>query len=55
MDIITTINGLRSNWVEKSIELNKEYVLFGRLSWFNNKPNMVHPEFERMNSIVKKF
>ena len=42
------------SWVEKSIELNKEYVLFGRLSWFNNKPNMVHPEFERMNSIVKK-
>ena len=50
-----TINWFKGlNWVEKSIELNKEYVLFGRLSWFNNKPNMVHPEFERMNSIVKK-
>ena len=50
-----TINWFKGlSWVEKSIELNKEYVLFGRLSWFNNKPNMVHPEFERMNSIVKK-
>ena len=50
-----TINWFKGlSWVEKSIELNKEYVLFGRLSWFNNKPNMVHPEFERINSIVKK-
>ena len=50
-----TINWFKGlSWVEKSIELNKEYVLFGRLSWFNNKPNMVHPEFERMNSILKK-
>ena len=50
-----TINWFKGlSWVEKSIELNKEYVLFGRLSWFNNKPNMVHPEFEKMNSIVKK-
>ena len=50
-----TINWFKGlSWVEKSIELNKEYVLFGRLSWFNNKPNMVHPEFERMNSIIKK-
>ena len=50
-----TINWFKGlSWVEKSIELNKEYVLFGRLSWFNNKPNMDQPEFERMNSIVKK-
>ena len=50
-----TINWFKGlSWVEKSIEVNKEYVLFGRLSWFNNTPNMVHPEFERMNSIVKK-
>ncbi len=50
-----TINWFKGlSWVEKSIEVNKEYVLFGRLSWFNNTPNMVHPEFERMNSIIKK-
>ena len=42
------------NWIEKSIDLNSEYVLFGRLSWFNKTPTMIHPEFEKLKKILNK-
>jgi len=33
-------------WIEKSIQINKEYVIYGKLNWFNNKFSIIHPETE---------
>ncbi len=33
-------------FIQKKLELGREYVFFGRPTLFNGMPNMVHPEFE---------
>ena len=33
-------------WIEKSIQINKEYVIYGKLNRFNNKFSIIHPEIE---------
>ena len=33
-------------WIEKSIEHNREYIVFGRPSFFRGEFSMVHPEIE---------
>ena len=30
-------------WIEKSIKLNKDYVLYGKPNWFSNSFSIVHP------------
>lgn len=37
------------NWLEKTLEVGKEYVVFGRANEFNGKFNMPHPEMEEVN------
>lgn len=34
------------NWIEKSLKEGEVYSAFGRLSFFMNKPQIVHPELE---------
>jgi len=34
------------SWVEKTLEIGKPYLVFGRLSFFMNKPQIAHPEVE---------
>ena len=41
---IVFFQGIR--WIQKSIRLNTEYILFGKVSLFNQSLNMVHPEIE---------
>src|SRR6476620_400943 len=36
--------GLR--WIEKNLQLNQVYVVFGKVSFFNGKAQMAHPEVE---------
>ena len=36
-------------WLEKSLETGKEYVVFGRAAEFNGKFNLPHPEMEEVN------
>ena len=31
-------------WIQKSLQLNKAYVAFGRLNWFGKKCSIAHPE-----------
>jgi len=31
-------------WIQEQLKLNQPYVAFGRLSWYENKANMPHPE-----------
>lgn len=33
-------------WLEKSLEVGKEYIVFGRISEFNGRFNISHPEME---------
>ncbi len=42
------------SWVEKSIKTNQNYILFGRVSWFEKSPSLVHPEFERVEQFKSK-
>ena len=42
------------SWVEKSIKTNQKYILFGRISWFEKSPSLVHPEFERIENFKAK-
>lgn len=37
------------NWLERTLEIGKEYVVFGRANEFNGKFNMPHPEMEEVN------
>ncbi len=34
------------NWVQKSIGVGNTYLVFGKTGFFNNKPQIVHPEIE---------
>ncbi|MFR9577185.1 MAG: ATP-dependent DNA helicase RecG, partial [Rikenellaceae bacterium] len=34
------------NWIEKQVEVGREYLIFGRPSLFRNSLSMVHPELE---------
>ena len=34
------------SWIEKTLKENEFYLAFGRLSFFMNKPQIVHPELE---------
>ena len=42
------------SWVEKSIKTNQNYILFGRISWFEKLPSLVHPEFERVENFKSR-
>ncbi|WP_225975589.1 ATP-dependent DNA helicase RecG [Panacibacter ginsenosidivorans] len=34
------------NWVEKILQIGSDYLVYGRVSFFNGKPQMSHPEIE---------
>ncbi|MGS2726503.1 ATP-dependent DNA helicase RecG [Psychroserpens sp. BH13MA-6] len=40
-------------WIRESIKTNTEYVIFGKVNWFNGVFNMPHPELELLSSHEK--
>lgn len=40
-------------WLKDSLQLNKEYIIFGRVTSFNGKLNMPHPEMELASEAEK--
>ena len=38
------------HWLEKSLEVGKEYIVFGRVNEFNGRFNITHPEMEESAS-----
>ncbi len=34
------------NWVEESLKINEDYVVYGKITWFGNKPSIAHPEIK---------
>ncbi len=41
-------------WIEKLIEVGREYLIFGRPSLFNNSLSMVHPEVETIEKAFSR-
>ncbi len=40
--------------IEKMIELQQRYVVFGKLGWFNHRPTIAHPEMESLEEFLHK-
>ncbi|MCD8184962.1 MAG: ATP-dependent DNA helicase RecG, partial [Rikenellaceae bacterium] len=34
------------SWIQKNLEINREYIIFGRPSFFNGTLNVIHPDME---------
>jgi len=37
------------NWIQKALHVGQQYLVFGRLSFFMNKPQIAHPEVENFS------
>ena len=42
------------NWIEKRVELNREYIIFGRPSIFKGRISLVHPEIENVEVALSR-
>lgn len=42
------------SWIQKSMEVGKEYIVYGRVSFFQGKPQISHPEMEPRNGLLKQ-
>ena len=42
------------NWIEKRVELNREYIVFGRPSIFKGRISLVHPEIESVEVALSR-
>ena len=42
-------------WIKESLKSNIPYVIFGRLTWYANRPNMPHPEMDTLENFDKGF
>jgi ATP-dependent DNA helicase RecG len=40
-------------WIRESLKFNKQYVIFGKVNWFNGKFSMPHPELELLEDHEK--
>ena len=41
------------NWVQKNLQINQVYIIFGKVGFFNGKAQMAHPEMELFNKQQK--
>ena len=41
-------------WIEKTIDTNKHYVIYGKLNFYNNNFSMAHPEIEIFDDYKRK-
>ena len=37
-------------WIKENIDLNSEYVVYGKINWFDNRPTLPHPEVTKINN-----
>ena len=42
-------------WIKQNIDLDKEYIVFGKPSFFSGKPNLVHPDLDIMDGVKEDF
>jgi ATP-dependent DNA helicase RecG len=43
-----------AKWIEKRIELNREYMVFGRPSFFHGRVSLAHPEVEPVEQVLAR-
>ncbi|MBT5233582.1 MAG: ATP-dependent DNA helicase RecG, partial [Flavobacteriaceae bacterium] len=43
-----------AKWIEKSIKLNTDYVLYGKPNWYLNKFSIAHPELDLLSEFTNK-
>ena len=36
------------HWMEKQLQPGEEYIVFGKVNWFNNQLSIHHPEVEKI-------
>ena len=41
------------NWVEESLKVNEEYIVYGKVNWFGTNCSIAHPEIKTRNSFNK--
>ncbi len=44
----------QTKWIEKQIEMGREYLILGKPSFFGGKPNIVHPEIETVEKFLSR-
>ena len=49
---LTWFRGIK--WIEKSIEVGREYLIFGRPSFFRGEVSMVHPELDLVEKALSR-
>ncbi len=49
---LTWFRGIK--WIEKSIEVGREYIIFGRPSFFRSEVQMAHPELELVETVLSR-
>jgi len=42
------------NWVQKSIEIGRSYLVYGKITYFQGQPQIVHPEIEILTEEKKE-
>jgi len=42
------------NWVQKTLEVGQTYIIYGRISFYNGKPQIIHPEMEAWKQELQK-
>lgn len=40
------------NWVQKMLQVGSDYLVYGRVSFFNGKPQITHPEIELRTPVI---
>lgn len=49
---LTWFNGIK--WIEKSVEIGREYLIFGRPSFYRYDISMVHPELDLVEKAINR-
>ncbi len=44
-ELALTFFRVKGNWLEKTLPLDEEVMVSGKVDWFNGRPSMVHPDF----------
>ena len=42
-------------WIKQNLDLDKEYIVFGKPSFYSGKPNLVHPDLDIMDGVKEDF
>ncbi|MCL6708852.1 ATP-dependent DNA helicase RecG [Pseudomonas sp. R2.Fl] len=44
-ELALTFFKVKGNWLEKTLPIDEDVIVSGKVDWFNGRPSMVHPDF----------